>query len=114
MFSSLVIASLAVITQPREVQLNAETVSTNTPIVVETDASVAAEGYRLEIKAGGISIRSADAAGAFYARQTLEQMRDGANDPVCRRWWEYMAPLMDVHEDNSPVTCDLQTVFHLD
>ena len=81
MFSSLVVASLAVIPQPREVQMNAGTVPTNTPILVETDASIAAEGYRLEIKAGGISIRSADAAGAFYARQTLEQMRDGTNYP---------------------------------
>ena len=81
MFSSLVVASLAVIPQPREVQMNAGTVPTNTPILVETDASIAAEGYRLEVKADGISIRSADAAGAFYARQTLEQMRDGTNYP---------------------------------
>ena len=33
---------------------------------------------------------------------------------VCRRWWDYMAPLMAVNPDNSPVTHDLKSVFHLD
>lgn len=37
-----------------------------------------------------------------------------AQDPVCRKWWEFMAPLMDVHEDLSPVARDLEPVFHLD
>lgn len=39
---------------------------------------------------------------------------ESANDPVCRRWWDYMAPLMDVNPDNSPVAVDLRPVFHLD
>lgn len=34
--------------------------------------------------------------------------------PICRRWWDYMAPLMAVNLDNSPVTHDLKPVFHLD
>ena len=33
---------------------------------------------------------------------------------VCRKWWDYMAPLMAVNPDNSPVTHDLKSVFHLD
>lgn len=55
--------------------------------------------------------------GTLYGYIEIEDerhWRESANDPVCRRWWEYMEPLMDVHEDNSPVTCDLQMVFHLD
>jgi L-rhamnose mutarotase len=34
--------------------------------------------------------------------------------PVVRKWWDYMAPLMEVHPDNSPVAVELREVFHLD
>ena len=37
-----------------------------------------------------------------------------ADDPVCRKWWDYMADVMDTNEDNSPVRIDLKEVFHLD
>ena len=74
-------ATLSVIPQPKDVRSCEGTAPTNVPIVVERDASIAAEGYRLEVRADGISIRSADAAGAVYARQTLEQMREGTNYP---------------------------------
>ena len=37
-----------------------------------------------------------------------------ANDPVCRKWWDYMADVMDTNDDNSPVSIDLKEVFHLD
>lgn len=37
-----------------------------------------------------------------------------AETAICRKWWDYMAPLMDVHPDNSPVCLDLRPVFHLD
>ena len=41
------------------------------------DASLPPEGYRLSVTTGGVSIASADAAGAFYARQTLKQLAEG-------------------------------------
>jgi len=34
--------------------------------------------------------------------------------PVMRKWWNYMAPLMETHPDNAPVTVELREVFHLD
>ena len=37
-----------------------------------------------------------------------------ADTPICRKWWDFMAPLMDVNPDNSPVATDLLPVFHLD
>ena len=37
-----------------------------------------------------------------------------ADDPVCRKWWDYMADVMDTNEDNTPVSIDLKEVFHLD
>ena len=37
-----------------------------------------------------------------------------ANTAVCRRWWHFMADIMQTNPDESPVSVDLQTVFHLD
>ncbi len=39
-----------------------------------TDATLPGEGYRLTVGANGILIESADAAGAFYAVETLKQL----------------------------------------
>ena len=38
------------------------------------DASLPPEGYRLSVTTGGVSVASADAAGAFYAQQTIRQL----------------------------------------
>ena len=41
---------------------------------VATDASIAAEGYTLEVDGAGIRIAASDDAGVFHARQTLLQL----------------------------------------
>jgi len=33
--------------------------------------------------------------------------------PIVRKWWDSMAPLMEVHPDNAPVCGSLREVFHL-
>lgn len=33
---------------------------------------------------------------------------------ICRKWWNYMADIMETNPDNSPVSIDLDMVFHLD
>jgi len=33
---------------------------------------------------------------------------------IVKKWWAYMAPLMAVNPDNSPVCADLPELFHLD
>ena len=33
--------------------------------------------------------------------------------PIVRKWWDYMAPLMEVHPDNAPKEWPLKEVFHL-
>ena len=61
----------------------------------------------------------------FFDAETLtlfavQKLSDGntavdlPNSPIVRKWWDYMAPLMETHADNSPVTKPLQEVFHLD
>lgn len=34
--------------------------------------------------------------------------------PIMKRWWDYMADLMDVAADNSPLCHPLKEVFHQD
>lgn len=49
-----------------------------TPVSVARDTSLPKEGYSLTVDAQSIEIKAGDAAGEFYARQTLEQLaRDG-------------------------------------
>lgn len=38
----------------------------------------------------------------------------GADTAINRKWWDYMADIMETNADNSPVTVDLVAVFHLD
>ncbi|AVW89723.1 L-rhamnose mutarotase [Celeribacter baekdonensis] len=33
--------------------------------------------------------------------------------PVVKKWWAYMADIMETNADNSPVETPLQTVFHM-
>ncbi len=53
----------------------------------------------------------------LFAVQKLSEGNTAAalpNSPVVRKWWDYMAPLMETHADNSPVAKPLREVFHLD
>ena len=35
-------------------------------------------------------------------------------DEITKKWWAYMADLMEVNSDNSPVSIPIREVFHLD
>ena len=43
-----------------------------------------------------------------------ELWANGADTAINRKWWDFMADIMEVNLDNSPVATDLQLVFHLD
>ena len=44
-----------------------------------------------------------------------EELWDQVPDtPINRKWWDFMADIMDTNPDNSPVSKDLHMVFHLD
>lgn len=43
------------------------------------------------------------------AGHTADQL---PHDPVVRRWWDYMADLMETNPDHSPVCKPLTEVFH--
>lgn len=50
---------------------------------------------------------------AVLDRVDAERVKALVDLPVMRRWWESMAPLMQVHADNEPVSTPLRRVFHL-
>ena len=37
-----------------------------------------------------------------------------AADEITRKWWDYMADIMEVNPDNSPVSIPLPEMFHMD
>lgn len=43
-----------------------------------------------------------------------ERWAKSADTPINRKWWDFMADIMDTNPDNSPVSIDLSPVFHLD
>jgi L-rhamnose mutarotase len=72
-----------------------------------------------ELKAAGVSDYSIfldEETMILFAVQKLDD-KNTANDlphkAIVKKWWHYMAPLMDVHPDNSPVAKKLDEVFHL-
>lgn len=94
----LLLTTLALVPAPQEVQVGAGTcrVAITLPcskrdwddfdvktacldalkVMPTTDASLPPEGYRLKVTADGVEIAAADEAGAFYARQTLQQLTE--------------------------------------
>ncbi|MEZ4828425.1 MAG: L-rhamnose mutarotase [Bacteroidia bacterium] len=53
----------------------------------------------------------------LFAVQKLTDDFDPASipqHPVVKKWWAYMADIMDTYPDNEPVSRPLQEVFHMD
>lgn len=40
--------------------------------------------------------------------------QDMGDNPVVKKWWDHMADIMEVNEDNSPVTIPLEEVFYME
>lgn len=43
-----------------------------------------------------------------------EKWNESADTAINRKWWDFMADIMETNPDNSPVAVDLHEVFHLD
>lgn len=53
----------------------------------------------------------------LFAYQEIEgeqSSQDMGADEVTKKWWAYMADIMETNPDNSPVTIPIHEVFHLD
>jgi L-rhamnose mutarotase len=73
-----------------------------------------------ELRAAGIgdySIFFDEETLTLFAVQKLAEKNSASrlpDSPVVKKWWKYMAPLMETHPDHSPVTRPLREVFHLE
>ena len=53
----------------------------------------------------------------LFAVQTLSgnnSSQDLSKNEIVKKWWAYMADIMDTNDDNSPITKSLEMLFHLD
>ena len=39
--------------------------------------------------------------------------QDLANNAIVKKWWDFMADIMEVNSDNSPVSIPLEEVFYM-
>ena len=73
-----------------------------------------------EIKKMGISDYSIfleENTGTLFAILKLSEDNTAvemAEKPIVKKWWDYMADIMEVNPDNSPVTIPLREMFHMD
>ncbi|ADN01785.1 L-rhamnose mutarotase [Spirochaeta thermophila] len=52
----------------------------------------------------------------FAVQRLADDERTAAlpQQPIMRRWWEYMKDLMETNPDDSPVVEPLEEMFHMD
>ena len=74
----------ALVPMPRKVEWATGTCADTVQVVERSDPSIPAEGYRLDVKPGTISLAASGLAGFFYGRQTLRQLKEGRTYPCCR------------------------------
>lgn len=43
-----------------------------------------------------------------------EIWNESADSEISQKWWDYMADIMETNPDNSPVSFELEELFHLD
>lgn len=73
-----------------------------------------------ELKEAGVSDysifheESSNKLFAVLKREEKHSMDDLPAKQVVKKWWAFMADIMETHDDNSPVATDLKRVFHLD
>jgi len=51
---------------------------------------------------------------AYVEIESEELWMQIAETDACRRWWAFMTDVMPTNKDHSPITTDLNEVFHLD
>ena len=46
--------------------------------------------------------------------EDLNKWNERSGDDITKKWWDYMADIMEVNPDNSPVFVPIEEIFHLD
>ncbi|UOQ44990.1 L-rhamnose mutarotase [Halobacillus salinarum] len=50
---------------------------------------------------------------AYLEIEDEEKWEQMSGTDVCRRWWAYMADIMETNDDHSPVSVELKDMFYL-
>jgi L-rhamnose mutarotase len=72
------------------------------------------------LKANGISDYSIffdEETNQLFAVEKIDDSvarKDLGKDQVIKNWWDYLADIMEVKPDNSPVIAKLEMIFHLE
>jgi L-rhamnose mutarotase len=51
---------------------------------------------------------------AYQEQSGENSSQDLGNTEVVKKWWKFMADIMETNPDNSPVTIPLELVFHME
>jgi L-rhamnose mutarotase len=89
----------------------AEYIRRHQPIWPELEAALKAHGVR------SYSIfldRANNELFAYLECDDAAQLEQVGRTTICRKWWDFMAPLMPTHADNRPVIGNLEEVFHIE
>lgn len=49
----------------------------------------------------------------FQLQDGKKSSQDLGDNPLVKKWWAYMADIMDTNADNSPVSIPLEEVFYM-
>jgi L-rhamnose mutarotase len=60
------------------------------------------------------SLQTEDKLFAYQKVQGTGSSQDLGENPIVQKWWDYMADIMEVNSDNSPVSIPLIEVFYMD
>jgi L-rhamnose mutarotase len=72
------------------------------------------------LKKNGISEYSifidceSDTLFAFQKVEGSGNSQELGESELVKKWWDYMADIMEVYKDNSPITIPLEEVFYMD
>lgn len=50
----------------------------------------------------------------YIELESEKLLAKSAQTEICKKWWDFMADIMETNPDNSPVSLDLIEMFHLD
>jgi hexosaminidase len=111
---------IVLVPRPRKLQIVAGHCTVDGEPVVRRDLTLARpQGYRMSVTPGGIDVRAADEAGAFYAKQTLAQLhRQFGNELPCLEiadWPDFpvRGVMLDISRDKVPQMATLYMLVDL-
>jgi L-rhamnose mutarotase len=77
------------------------------PELAEVLRSAGISDYSIFLDEQTLTLFAVQTLAADHTANSLPQ------HPIVRKWWDYMAPLMEVHPGNAPVCGELKEMFDL-